>query len=762
MNSLEHFFQLFGELFQTNFSDLDFGIYKMVNFKLREINRFIKEELPSIIDNELRNAQHGINYNEIYNFLYKFFSQYYEKGNFIAKPRYITPGNDILLFWRNRDQYYVKTDFVSQGGSRKKAVDFFIHKDLEGFLKRELDFFIKHEVLGLNELLEPDRVKTQLTKAGVIKNIAEKIIAFLAQIENLQKKLWLKRKFVLRTEYVITLDRIPFSVKGEVLSNLLTNKAQIDEWRELLGLEELLEGKPLTYEFLFSHPFLYVDTKYLPEELKWKLLASFENLEEEIQGILIKSENFQALNLLLGKYKEKVQTIYIDPPFNKETNADYLYNVKYKDSTWITLLENRLRLAKNTLKDTGSIFVRCDYNGNMFVRLLMNEIFGEKNFRNEIEISRTKKIFTGVKGYNVATDSLFFYTKKEDFNFYAQYRRRGQEQKWLNMHSPGERKPPERIIFGKLLYPPKGRHWTFVQETIDKMIKEGRIRIKKDVEYIDLMGNKVRGMPQYLTGEKELLDSNWTDIPGYSFEWNFRTENSEQLLQRVIQSTSNEGELVMDFFLGSGTTTAVAHKLQRKWIGVEMGEHFYSVVLPRMKKVLTYDKSGISNEKDVKDKYNKNRAGGFFKYQCLEQYEDTIDNLEVINLERKFINPFNFKLRIRKPDGYHEEISVDLVETFNYLMGIHVKKLISLQNKGKIYRIVLGIRENDKRIAVIWRDTTDMTEEDYKQEKEFLSEKLSDLNSYDEIYVNAKSVLEKAQVLEELFIEKMWKEENHG
>jgi adenine-specific DNA-methyltransferase len=735
----------------------DFGIYRMVGLKQNWINKFIEEKLPTLIKKELKNSNQSHLQNLIYNYLHKFFSRYYEKGNFIARPRYITPGNDILLYWSTWDQYYVKTDFVSQGGSRKKAVDFFIHKDLEGFLKRELEHFIRYEILDLNE----DR--TQL--ALVFKRIAEAVIAFLARIENIQKKLWLKRKFVLRTEYVITLDRIPFSVKGEILNNLLTNKAQIDEWRELLDLEE-----PLTYEFLFLHPFLYVDTKYLPEELKWKLLASFDNLEEEIQGILIKSENFQALNLLLGKYKEKVQTIYIDPPFNKESNANYLYNVKYKDSTWITLLENRLRLARDVLKDSGSIFVRCDYNGNMFVRLLMNEIFGEENFRNEIEINRTKKIFTGVKGYNVATDSLFFYTKKEDFNFYAQYKRRGQEQQWLNMHSPGERRPSERIIFGKLLYPPKGRHWTFIQETIDKMIKEGRIRIKEDVEYIDLMGNKVRGMPQYLTGEKELLDSNWTDIPGYSFEWNFRTENSEQLLQRVIQSTSNEGELVMDFFLGSGTTTAVAHKLQRKWIGIEVGDHFYSIILPRMKKVLTYDKSGISNEKDVKDKYNKNKAGGFFKYQCLEQYEDTLENIEfkreeldfIYNLPHKFIDPFNYKLKIRKPNGDYEEISVDLIETFNYLMGIYVKKLVSLQNKGKIYRIVLGVREETKQVAVIWRDITDMTEEDYKQEKEFLLEKLPGLNNYDEIYVNAKSALEKAQVLEELFIEKMWKEENHG
>ena len=104
----------------------------------------------------------------------------------------------------------------------------------------------------------------------------------------------------------------------------------------------------------------------------------------------------------------------------------------------------------------------------------------------------------------------------------------------------------------------------------------------------------------------------------------FETQKPEKLLKRVIETVSNEGDLVMDFFLGSGTTTAVAHKLRRKWIGVEMGEHFYSVVLPRMKKVLAYDKSGISKEKDVKEKYNENNAGGFFKYYELEQYEDVL------------------------------------------------------------------------------------------------------------------------------------------
>jgi len=757
---------MFGELFQTNFSDLDFGIYKMVNFKLREINRFIRKELPVIIDNELKNAQHKINCHEIYNFLYKFFSRYYRKGDFVSNSRNSDVDREVGLYWITRNQYYVKTDFVSQGGSRKKAVDFFIHKDLEGFLRRELEYFIRYEILDLNE----DR--TQL--ALVFKKIAEVVIAFLAQIENLQKRLWLKRKFVLRTEYVITLDRIPFSVKGEILNNLLTNKAQIDEWRELLGLEE-----PLTYEFLFLHPFLYVDTKYLPEELKWKLLASFDNLEEAIQGILIKSENFQALNLLLGKYKEKVQTIYIDPPYNQESNANYLYNVKYKDSTWITLLENRLRLARDVLKDSGSIFVRCDYRGNMFVRLLMNEIFGEKNFRNEIIIRKGKRTENkGKNRFENDTESLIFYAiDKEKVFITIPLRKKPQEKlKWNIMFFPQKRGDPYRTFFGIKIKAPENAHWQFSQEKIDDEIKKGNIRIVcNDCGYIHQEENiKISKCPncnglnfsaEYIRKETP-VNNDWTDILSYTYiaskSTGFQTENSEILLKRVIESTSNEGELIMDFFLGSGTTTAVAHKLQRKWIGVEVGEHFYSIILPRMKKVLTYDKSGISNEKDVKDKYNKNKAGGFFKYQCLEQYDDTLENLEFISLEYKFINPFNFKLKIRKPNGDYEEISVDLIETFNYLMGIYVKKLVSLQNKGKIYRIVLGVRKETKQVAVIWRDTTDMTEEDYKQEKEFLLEKLPDLNNYDEIYVNAKSALEKAQNLEELFIEKMWKEENHG
>ncbi|MEO0177290.1 MAG: site-specific DNA-methyltransferase, partial [candidate division WOR-3 bacterium] len=197
---------------------------------------------------------------------------------------------------------------------------------------------------------------------------------------------------------------------------------------------------------------------------------------------------------------------------------------------------------------------------------------------------------------------------------------------------------------------------------------------------------------------KRVSHNNWADLEGYGRNWNFPTENSEILLKRVIESTSNEGDLVMDFFLGSGTTTAVAHKLKRKWIGVEMGEHFYTVVLPRMKKVLAYDKSGISKEKDVKEKYNENNAGGFFKYYELEQYEEILRKAKYQDINEPktlFDKDFNYifmpdekmlsaleidyennKVKVDLNKIYSQERkTIDIAETLSNLLGKFIKRI---------------------------------------------------------------------------------------
>ena len=524
---------------------------------------------------------------------------------------------------------------------RQSEVDYFINKNAKEFLKEQFKLWLHNYIFEEEGKFSKERIE----QLQILKDIAFKIIDFVSQFEDELLKIWKKPKFVLNSNYVITLDRIAKKGGWEIIEKIQKHKGwkeQVKEWKELGILEkepeDLIENTLTGKQLKKEYQFLPIDTKYF-KDLELEILNLFDNLDQSLDGWLIKSENWQALNTILPKFKEKIQTIYIDPPFNKEQEADYFYSVKFKDATWITMLENRLRLARDLLKDTGSIFVRCDYNGNMYVRLLMNEIFGEENFRNEIVVNRIVKKGFGADRFPTAIDSLFYFVKSEKFIFkgYRKFLDKPKEPWWHDMTSmtAGRRGGEPRIIFGKKLSPPPGRAWTFSQERINEMEKEGKIRIRCSVcGYTHYKGKwtkcpkcgeeKERVDYLVISDGREPIDNDWTDIPGYSFGWNFQTENSEILLKRVIESTSNEGDLVLDFFLGSGTTTAVAHKLGRKWIGVEMGEHFYSVVLPRMKKVLAYDKSGISKEKDVKEKYNQQKAGGFFKYYELEQYEDTL------------------------------------------------------------------------------------------------------------------------------------------
>jgi len=701
------------------------------------------------------------------------------------------------IFWKEPLSQKYKSDlallqYQLNRFAAKNTKDYFIHKNLKKFLSEQLDYYIKNEVLDIDTLEKESFLDKHITRAKMVREIGEDIIEFLTQIEDFQKRLWEKKRFVLSTDYVITLDKIKEYAGEEFLSNLidtiLKNEKQLKEWEELdFGKMEKEEDLFLRKDLIDAeYKKLPLDTKYFSEDFKEQLLENLtknHNLDDILDGLLIKSENWQALNTILIKYKEQVQTIYIDPPFNKEQDADYLYNVKYKDSTWASLLENRLSLAKNIMKDSASIFVRCDYNGNWILRSIMNNIFDEDNFKNEITLKRISKQDPKVKRFNTSTDTLYFYSKANNYMFELVYKnlKKAKEERWHSMDSQGNGQA--LYIFGNLLEPPKGRHWTYGQSNIKSMENEQKIRIVcRNCGYIHSSG-KWDGCPkcktknnvrvEYLLSptEKKQIDSNWCDIPGYHSNWDFPTENSEILLKRVIESTSDEGNLVMDFFLGSGTTTAVAHKLGRKWIGIEMGDHFWTVVMPRMKKVLFYDKSGISKEKDVKERYNENKAGGFFKYQVLEQYEDTLDNLEINNLEKeqmelefgnkyllryfleyetkanpsllnidKLQSPFSYKLKVNLEEvGEPEEMVVDLPETFNYLLGIKVKK-VKVRNAGRKYLFIEGEKEKQE-IAIIWREyDANWKEKDYEEDKKFIREELKEWTPQ-VVYINGQSIL---------------------
>jgi adenine-specific DNA-methyltransferase len=279
--------------------------------------------------------------------------------------------------------------------TRRNTSDFFIHKDLKGFLSRELDFYLKNEVLNLQEM---EAAGERLSEGWFqllrfIKRIGAHIIEFLAQIEEFQKMLWEKRKFVTETFYCITIGNIPKTFYPEIAAC----EAQWDEWKTLFDLEapKAVEKR---IELLKAHPTLVLDTRHFPQDFTDRLLASFENLDEMTDGLLVHSENWQALNLLQEKYRERVKCIYIDPPYNTGTD-EFVYKDRYQHSSWLAMMGERLRLARAVLTNNGVIFVSCDFHEYPHLLKLMEQKYGPNGFVGtfHIKVRHEGRILTGDK-----------------------------------------------------------------------------------------------------------------------------------------------------------------------------------------------------------------------------------------------------------------------------------------------------------------------------------------------------------------------------
>lgn len=247
----------------------------------------------------------------------------------------------------------------------KNSFDYFIHKDLGGFLRRELDFYIKNEVMQLDDL-DVRHIESQLGIVKAIKQVGDKIIRMLAQLEDFQKRLWLKKKFVVQSDYCVTLNRVP----EELYADIIANDRQREEWVRLFAIDDIkgdltteAYSEPLTMEFLRQNPFLVLDTAFFSLQFKHKLISHLgdKGLDEQCNGLLINSENFQALELLQEKYAGSVKCVYIDPPYNTEGDS-FVYKDNYKDSTWLTMQNDRLILSKNMISQDGVLFSSIDDN----------------------------------------------------------------------------------------------------------------------------------------------------------------------------------------------------------------------------------------------------------------------------------------------------------------------------------------------------------------------------------------------------------------
>jgi len=285
-----------------------------------------------------------------------------------------------------------------------------------------------------------------------------------------------------------------------------------------------------------------------------------------------------------------VKLIYIDPPFS--AGLDYSISVPIGDgetvqkspsiieefayrntwgaggNTFLSMLYERVKLMKDLLSDDGIFFFRIDWHWGHYTKAMLDEVFGKHNFQSEIVINRIKKNITnqGKASLPTATDSLFVY-----FNSNAEFRHIDKQLEneragyWrASDDSSGERRPKERVINGKTYYPPAGKHFKFSTDNMQKMYEEGLIRINP---------NNPDKLQYWVKAKNtETMDTNWTDVAGYAFKTGYPTENAEPLLQRIIDITTKEGDLIADFFNGSGTTIAVAEQMGRKWIGTDIGK----------------------------------------------------------------------------------------------------------------------------------------------------------------------------------------------
>ena len=296
----------------------------------------------------------------------------------------------------------------------KNSFDYFIHKDLSGFLHRELDLYLKTDVLNLDDLAvgDEDRLSRALARMRAVRQVGEKIIAFLAQLEDFQKHLWLKKKFVLETQWCVTLDRVPEALYPEIAAN----EAQREEWVALFAIDDISGdfgnsgagySEPLTSDFLKANPYLVLDTRHFGGDFRDRLLEALSDagpLDERTDGLLIHGENFQALNLLLARYGGQVKCIYIDPPYNSKT-SEILYKNNYKHSSWLSLMDNRITISRKLSTADGSHIIAIDENEQIFLGQLLKHQF--PNYNNVcVSIVHNKK---GIQGDHLSYNHDFSY-----------------------------------------------------------------------------------------------------------------------------------------------------------------------------------------------------------------------------------------------------------------------------------------------------------------------------------------------------------------
>ena len=991
------------EIFQIDRPDLDFGVYRILNARAGEIEDYLSkrlkarvaealaagaaantetlkaaiakareaaetagynpDEAPKVLSlqQELAAASAGASEheNQVFSHLLTFFSRYYDKGDFISQRRYkgdtyAIPysGEEVVLHWANRDQYYTKSGesfsnfsfkLPAEGGkpertvhfrlvaadtakdnrkdndkerrfvlanartlirtdedgetfeeviqpvseengalvirfdyapqpkgtkqealvdqavaailedeavkarwlvlmtrapteknpkrtllekhlttyTQKNTADYFIHKDLGGFLRRELDFYIKNEVMNLDDVQEAGAfaaIEKNLRVIQCLRAIALDLITFLASIENFQKKLWLKKKFVVSAQYCVTLDRVPEALYPAIA----VNPAQWAEWHDL-GLRESAAAG--TAEDLKAAPFLMVDTALFDAAFRADLLKAIPDLDASLNGLLVHGDNFQALTLLRERYREKVKSIYIDPPYNTDAGP-ISYKNGYRSSSWVAMMHDRVRLGRELLPLDGVLTATIDDYQYRELHFAIEEVFGAQNIAGTVVIRMNPSGRPLPQGF-AQSHEYAIVAKRSDLaqienlprseKQNARYKHRdddGQMYMWELFRKRGsnsERTDRPSLYYPiylrgedfrvpKMTYDPDRKDWDIHEEpeadetVIYPIDDNGTLRTWRGSpdDLVDNPGNyrvkiedgKVTVYYKFRPNSEGVLPlTNWIDAKysatehGTGYLKNFFSEYNVFSYPKSIYAVEDcirvggatNSATVLDYFAGSGTTGHAVINLNRadqgtrKYILAEQGAYFETVIKPRLKK--TVFSADWSEGKPTAPETGISHA---FKVLKIEGYEDTLNNLDLkrpdgvtdlfttlgdkarddylmrymLDVEAKgsllsvsdFRKPFDYTLKVAVDSaGAWEEGKVDLVETFNYLIGLTVRHIDIQLKQG--FATVEGRLPSGEKTLILWRDCDKIGYEELTRLCDKLAINPAD-SEYDVVYIN--------------------------
>ncbi|HEX8549948.1 MAG TPA: site-specific DNA-methyltransferase [Abditibacteriaceae bacterium] len=834
MTAQADFVALLRKMFQIEDLDLDFGIYRVLNQERKIIEDFLDNRLGEItrkalgaaddsqrstVETELENLAKGARdlgmepeatpkwkekkaeldalgtsdalETDVYNGLTDFFGRYYDKGDFLSRPRYRKDvyalpynGEEVKLHWANRDQYYIKSAQILEtfewklddlrvqfqlreasvaennnkeerrfvlaldenekpvvthsdntltvffdfkkvtGGARdlnadaerrltewtegvalvapilapfsdkkshflhrlnswtaRGSFDFFVHKNLKAFLTRELDFYLKNEVVQLDSLFAGDATqwqKTTLNKAKAVHALGGKIIEFLASLENLQKRLWEKQKWVTQSRLIVPLRLVPQTMVTDVLNN----SGQTDEWKALYSVqgepvstENLVAwSEPPSLEWAESHGDIAVDSKHFLAEWTrrlWSELSKDHTLDQLWNGVLWNADNFAALNVMRKRFAETIQCVYIDPPYNTGSDG-FLYKDAYQHSSWLSMMQDRLELTQHLMTPDAICCVTVDDHEVHRADMVMGSVFGEEN---RAACAPWKSEASGGKektGLRTGHEYVLIYHNGDNSNIsqsesstgdlnredkWGSYRKGRELRKWggdsLRQDRPGQwygLPTPDGSIAFPYRNDGKEGHWRWGQNNPEIVIAKG----EPDVFHWELApfdsnvsidGNTHRWVP-YVKIRQESKTVGWTtwlDKAGTNADATrvlkelfdikpFSTPKPVSLYEWLADIINGKDGLFLDHFAGSGTTGHAVINLnradgdegQRRFILAEMGRYFDSVLVPRLKKAAFAEKWGEGKPIDYPQRNGVPQT--LFVYE-LESYEDALEHL---------------------------------------------------------------------------------------------------------------------------------------